>query len=136
MNINLTKNFTLQELTNSSTAKFYNLDNTPPMSAVIALSCLAVATLQPLRDALKIPLRINSGYRSEELNRKIKGSQKSQHMAGEAADIACDYDAINIVNALLNNGIPFDQCILYARRNFVHISYRRIGGNRHKLIYQ
>jgi len=43
--------------------------------------------LQVLRDYLKASITINSGYRSPQLNRKIKGATRSQHLLGTAADI-------------------------------------------------
>jgi uncharacterized protein YcbK (DUF882 family) len=43
--------------------------------------------LQVLRDYLKTSITINSGYRSPQLNRKIKGATRSQHLLGTAADI-------------------------------------------------
>lgn len=43
--------------------------------------------LQVLRDYLKSSITINSGYRSPQLNRKIKGATRSQHLLGTAADI-------------------------------------------------
>jgi uncharacterized protein YcbK (DUF882 family) len=43
--------------------------------------------LQVLRDALGVPIRVISGYRSPPYNRKIGGARKSQHMVAKAADI-------------------------------------------------
>ena len=43
--------------------------------------------LQVLRDYLKASITINSGYRSPERNKKIKGATRSQHLLGTAADI-------------------------------------------------
>lgn len=43
--------------------------------------------LQILRDYTNLPIKINSGYRSENHNKLIGGSPKSQHVLGKAADI-------------------------------------------------
>ena len=43
--------------------------------------------LQVLRDYLGASITINSGYRSPERNKKIKGATRSQHLLGTAADI-------------------------------------------------
>lgn len=43
--------------------------------------------LQRLRDAINLPININSGYRSPKHNAKIGGVKNSQHLTGKAADI-------------------------------------------------
>ncbi len=43
--------------------------------------------LQIVRDVLKEPIHINSGYRSEAHNKNIGGAKNSQHLLGNAADI-------------------------------------------------
>ena len=52
------------------------------------VSLTLIETLQQLRDELGVPLKINSGYRCPEHNRKIGGAKASQHMRGLAADVA------------------------------------------------
>jgi len=39
-----------------------------------------------LRDEVKKPIKITSGYRPAELNAKVGGATKSRHITGEAAD--------------------------------------------------
>lgn len=46
-----------------------------------------VENLQIIRDHIKVPMHIISGYRSPKYNRKIGGARKSQHMKARAADI-------------------------------------------------
>jgi len=48
---------------------------------------LLAQNLQVLRDHLDKPIRIISGYRSPNYNKKIGGAKKSQHMTAKAADI-------------------------------------------------
>ena len=43
--------------------------------------------LQVLRDEVKMPIRINSGHRSEAHNKAVGGAVNSQHVLGTAADI-------------------------------------------------
>ena len=43
--------------------------------------------LQALRDLVKVPITVNSGFRTDGQNRKIGGSPRSQHLLGKAADI-------------------------------------------------
>lgn len=86
-NIQFTPHFELREFVVSQTARDHGLDNTPPAEAVENLRALCVHTLEPLREALGLPIVITSGYRTRELNRLLVcHSKKSQHMNGEAAD--------------------------------------------------
>lgn len=83
----LSKNFTLGELTRSSKANQYKIDNTPSPSEVINLKRLATNVLQPIREAWKQPITISSGYRCSRLNRIVNGAANSDHLYGAAADI-------------------------------------------------
>ena len=86
-NINLSPHFELREFTESATARQYGIVNEPPPEAVENLKALCVNTLEPLREALGLPIIITSGYRTKELNDIIvHASRKSQHMSGQAAD--------------------------------------------------
>ena len=86
----LTKNFSIKELTYSSTAKRMGLRNDPTEEHISALTALCVKVLQPVREEHGI-VTINSGLRVPELNRAITGNpnSKSQHQFGEAADFEC-----------------------------------------------
>jgi uncharacterized protein YcbK (DUF882 family) len=57
-----------------------------PLEVVERLRVLA-QNLQVLRDEVKRPIRISSGYRSPQHNRKVGGATKSRHLIGDAADI-------------------------------------------------
>ena len=83
----LTKHFTLEEFTRSSTAKARGIDNTVPEKLIPALRNLCETVLEPLREQAKEPVEISSGYRCPELNRVVGGKNTSQHMKGEACDI-------------------------------------------------
>ena len=83
----LTPHFTLQEFTESATAKKHGIVNEPPSEAVENLKRLCQSTLEPLREKLGLPVIITSGYRCERLNDIIvHHSKRSQHMEGRAAD--------------------------------------------------
>ena len=91
--------------------------------------------LQPLRDRLGEPIAILSGYRSDELNRLVGGVPSSQHRLGEAADCYCAAGPDHLLKVLKASGLPFDQAIIYCRRQFLHLSYRE-GRNRGMVIYK
>ena len=83
----LSPHFTLQEMTESRTAQKHGILNVPPEEAVENLRALCVHTLEPLRNALGLPVVITSGYRTKALNNLLAhSSDRSQHMAGQAAD--------------------------------------------------
>lgn len=84
--MNLSPNFTLEEMTHSQTAERKGIDNTPPPDVVEHLRKLCVEILEPARVALG-PLRISSGYRSARLNAAVGGSSTSAHCLGYAADV-------------------------------------------------
>ena len=83
----LTKHFTLEEFSHSSTAKARGIDNTVPKQLVPALRNLCERVLEPLRERVKEPVIISSGYRCPALNKAVGGTNTSQHMKGEACDI-------------------------------------------------
>lgn len=134
--IQLSRHFKLSELIASETALKMSIDNTPDIEHIVSLSNLVANTLQPLRNALNIPIQVTSGYRSPALNAAVGGAARSQHLTGEAVDITINNDITLLVSALLKAGIPFDQCIVYVSRRFMHISYKRLSTNRYNLIYK
>lgn len=83
----LTPHFKLREFTESATAEKHGIDNTPPPEVKENLRRLCVHTLEPLREAMGLPVIITSGYRCKALNEWITHhSIRSQHMEGCAAD--------------------------------------------------
>lgn len=77
----LEKNFKLSELANNAG------DKSLPQYEVNIGSVLLVSMLQQLRDKIKKPIVVNSGYRQVEYNKKIGGDSHSPHLKGWAADI-------------------------------------------------
>ena len=142
----ISKNFTLAELTKSNTATRLGISNTPDKEGIHKLRLLATELLQPLRNAVG-PLRVTSGFRSESLNAAIGGSNKSQHTKCEAVDLQFvkrgRMDNMRIFNALISQGLEFDQCILEFggstahtdsdNPDWIHISWK-ITGNRKQVL--
>ena len=88
----ISKNFTLDELTASATAKQMRIINAPGVDEVCNLCALVHNVLQPLRDAMGESIKIGSGYRCPQLNKAVGGVSNSQHMKGEAADLCIEPD--------------------------------------------
>lgn len=131
------KYFTLEELTRSAKATELGIDNTPPPEVIANLEALVANVLDPLREIIGKPIRINSGYRSPELNRAVGGARRSQHLKGEAADFvivggtkADMYKAF----AIIKNRLPFDQLIDEYDLRWIHVSYSHEGHNRKQVL--
>ena len=125
------RHFTIAELTRSATARRLGIDNTPPASAVKALTALVDDVLDPLRDAWGGPIRVNSGYRCPELNKAVGGTPSSQHQHGEAADITVGSCSANrrLLALIKRLDLPVDQCIDEKGCRWIHVSHRH-GRNR------
>lgn len=123
----LSENFELKEFTASDTATSKGIVNNPGSAEVAALQNLATKLLQPLREKYGKLMKINSGYRCPELNKAVRGAATSQHVKGEAADVACEHPEF-LVECLRKSGLDFDQCIQYS--GFVHLSLKVTGQNR------
>lgn len=124
----LSNNFTLSELTKSSTAIRLGIDNTPTPEALENLRDLVLFVLQPIADHFKEVI-VNSGYRSPALNREIKGATNSQHILGLAADIEVKGVSNYQLACWIRDNIKFDQLILEfytpgdPNSGWVHVSY-------------
>lgn len=125
------RHFTIAELTRSATARRMGIDNTPPASAVSALTALVDDVLDPLRDAWGGPISVNSGYRCPVLNKAVGGTPNSQHQRGEAADITVGSRSANrrLLALIKRLDLPVDQCIDEKGCRWIHVSHRR-GRNR------
>lgn len=75
----LTKNFNLEE--------FHCKDGTKVPKEYINNVLRLAQNLQKLRDYIKEPIIVISGYRTREYNKKIGGKIQSKHLDGTAADI-------------------------------------------------
>lgn len=122
----LTKNFQLWELIQSTTADRLMVDNTPNDEEIENLRSLCKNILQPARDALG-PIRISSGFRSEELNRRVGGVPDSDHRLGFAADVVpVKVGTRQLAEWVVENCPNFDQVILEfgtdTNPNWIHLS--------------
>lgn len=109
--MNLSPNFTLEELVISETAARKRIDNKPGQDEMANLTRLA-ETLEEVRELLSRPIVITSGYRSRELNHAIGGSPLSVHCHGLAADFIAPPIAVDdICKRIATSDIGFDQLI-------------------------
>ena len=108
----LSKNFSLPELTKSQTAERKGIDNTPGPTHQDNLKLLCTSILQPIRDHFNRVVSVSSGYRSPELCTAIGSKTTSQHAKGQAADFEI-YGLSNQELAIwINENLEYDQLIL------------------------
>jgi hypothetical protein len=139
MNEKLSANLSLKEVTKSATAIRHGIDNNPTPEHYENLVAIAKNVFQPVREHFGVSIAVSSGYRSEGLNKRIGGSTRSQHCHGQALDLDADVYG-KITNADIFNYIKdhldYDQLIWEfgddANPNWVHVSYKKDGGNRKK----
>ena len=109
-----------------------------PPEARQNIEALVANVLDPVREAYGKPIYVNSGYRCEKHNKAVGGVPKSQHMLGQAADISLRLTAYGLQDELMKLARiivaqdRFDQLIIYP--TFLHVSYKRSGVNRHKVL--
>ena len=109
--MNLSRNFTLQELIKSDTAIRMDINNNPNSGQIEKLKALCENILQPVRDHFG-RVKVTSGFRSPELCLAIGSSINSQHAKAEAADFECvGVDNAELFDWIKNNLQP-DQLIL------------------------
>lgn len=131
----LSKNFTLEEMEASDTAKRLGICNKAPSEVIKNLGYLTQNFLQPLRDKLNKAILILSGYRNELLNKRVGGSKTSQHRYGQAVDIqVIGMSPAELYLYIKQSGLDYDQLILEKTKNaeWVHVSFTK--HNRHQAL--
>jgi|SRR6185312_6029000 len=129
----LTLDFTLEELVISQTAERQGLDNSPSADIIDNLTNLCVNLLQPLRDHINQAIHISSGYRSVAVNAAVGGTSNSQHVLGQAADTSVfTMSTPEWAQTVISSGILFDQLILEfydpakgPNSGWVHLSWQQ-----------
>ncbi len=117
----LSPNFKLSELVGSNTAKAKGLANDPTPEIEEALEDLCKDALEPIR-ALVGPLKVNSGYRSEVVNKSVGGSKNSAHCHGHAADVVplkCTWK--EAMDKVVASDIELDQLIY--EHTWLHVGH-------------
>lgn len=124
------KHFNLSEFFQSSTAAKNGIKNEPGFdekaTIVRNINLLVDNVLDPVRDMVKTPIIITSGYRSTQVNRLAGGVDNSQHMSGCAADFhvqGYNHSMMYKVFLYIFNTLEFDQLIYYHSKNIIHVSY-------------
>lgn len=125
----LTNNFSLEEMTKSETALRHNLDNTPSEAEIANLKLLCEKVLQPVRDHYGKGVKVNSGFRHPNVNAAVGGSKTSDHCRGQAADIEIPGVPNHELALFIQDNLNYTQLILefytigVPDSGWVHVSY-------------
>ena len=134
----LSKNFSLEEMERSQTAQRMGIKNKAGSGEIKNLTDLCYNVLEPCRAKFDKPIRISSGYRSEELCVAIGSKKTSQHALVMAVDMEIPSESNLKVALWLQNNVDFDQLILEyytgeANSGWIHVSFHE-GNNRKQVL--
>lgn len=131
---NISEHISYSEATLSPTALRFRIDNTPDAETFERMKAVANACFEPLRKWYGKPLKVNSFYRCDALNKKVKGSKTSQHVKGEAIDITAGSKEENKeLFDWIKDNLVFDQLINEYDYSWVHVSFS-LGNNRKQIL--
>lgn len=132
------KYFTIKEMCASDEAKRRSIKNEPNKEQRDNITALINDVLDPAREELGLPIRVNSGFRCSKLNFVVGGSKTSQHCTGQAADLDVIGGSNAKLFAILREFGGFDQLIWEHGNSvcpdWVHVSYKWQGGNRGQVL--
>lgn len=136
----ISKHISEKEGVYSATALRLGLNNNPGDYEYSNMVLTANKIFEPLRKYINKPIKINSFFRSVELNKAIGGSSRSQHCEGRAIDIDDTFG--HATNAEMYNWIKenlnFDQMIWEfgddENPDWIHVSYVSEDQNRNRCL--
>jgi hypothetical protein len=136
----ISKHISDKEGVYSRTALRLEIKNKPNKQQLNNMVELAENIFEPLRSYANGPIKINSFFRSPELNKAIGGSSKSQHCSGQAIDLDDTFG--HLTNAemysFIKEHLDFDQMIWEFgdddNPDWVHVSYVSPQENRNRCL--
>ena len=117
-----------------------SIKNNPNAEQMENMISIAEEVFEPLRMWVNGPIKINSFFRSPELNKAIGGSTKSQHCHGQAIDIDDTFGRATNAEMFefIKKHLDFDQVIWeFGDENnpdWVHVSYVSEEQNRNRCL--
>ena len=124
----------------SNTATRRGIDNNPNNEQLDNMELVAEEVFEPLRSYVGGPIKINSFFRCEELNKAIGGSSKSQHCQGQAIDLDDTFGRATNAEMyhFIKEHLDFDQLIWEFgdddNPDWVHVSYVSKEDNRNRCL--
>ena len=126
-----------KEATHSNYAQENGISNKPKAEHIKNMELLAEKVFEPLREWVGNPIKVNSMFRSEELNTALRGSHTSSHMQGKAMDITSIDGKTNLeMFHYIKNNLDFDQLIWEygTEPRWLHVSYENKKDNRNQVL--
>ena len=133
----ISKHISYKEAVGSNYAKQKGIKNKPNEEQVENMKLLAKKVFEPLREWVDAPIRVNSMFRSKELNSAIKGSLKSSHLNGEAIDITSMGGKSNLeMFHYIKDNLEFDQLIWEFGKEpkWLHVSFNKDNNRQQVLV--
>ena len=136
----ISKHISYKEGVHSITAIRKGIDNEPNEEQLANMKLVANNVFEPLRVFINGPIKVNSFFRSPDLNKAIGGSTKSQHCKGQAIDIDDTYGKSTNAEMYwwIKDNLDFDQMIWEFGSNdnpdWVHVSYVSSENNRNRCL--
>tara|TARA_R100001510_G_C7650088_1_gene207594 strand:- start:444 stop:905 length:462 start_codon:yes stop_codon:yes gene_type:complete len=136
----ISKHISYKEGVKSITALRLGIKNEPNEEQLTNMKLIAEKIFEPVRENFKGPIKVNSFFRSPDLNKAIGGSTKSQHCKGQAIDIDDTYKFATNAEMFwwIRDNLDFDQMIWEFGNNdnpdWVHISYVSSDKNRNRCL--
>lgn len=132
-------NFKISEFIHSDTATRLKINNLPDINSLDNLLYLICECLQPIREYIKRPMIISSGYRCKALNTAVGGVKNSAHLYGRAADFVINgLTPADIIKLIIKSGVKYTQLIEEhsGSNHWVHIEYNRNNLKCQNLLYK
>ena len=133
----ISKHISYKEAVGSNYAKQKGIKNKPNEEQVENMKLLAEEVFEPLREWVDAPIKVNSMFRSLELNTALKGSKTSSHMKGEAMDITSMGGKSNLeMFHWIKDNLEFDQLIWEFGKEpkWLHVSYSAVKNRKQILV--
>ena len=133
----ISKHISYKEAVGSDYAKQKGISNKPNEEQVENMKLLAEEVFEPLREWVGCPIKVNSMFRSLELNTALKGSKTSSHMKGEAMDITSLGGKSNLeMFHYIRTELDFDQLIWEFGKEpkWLHVSYNKDNNRKQVLV--
>ena len=136
----ISKHISYRESVYSTTATRRGIDNTPNDEQLTNMELIAEEVFEPLRTYVGGPIKINSFFRSPDLNTAIGGSKTSQHCKGQAMDIDDTFGKMTNAEMYhwIKDNLDFDQMIWEFgdddNPDWVHVSYVSPKDNRNRCL--
>ena len=138
--MSISKHISYKEGVYSRTATRLGIKNNPNAEQMKNMITIAEEIFEPLRAYVGGPIKINSFFRSPELNKAIGGSTKSQHCHGQAIDLDDTFGRCTNAEMFefIKEHLDFDQIIWEfgddENPDWVHVSYVSLNQNRKRCL--